>query len=241
MRCSMENLPTKIFKFAQVFSTNRKKDIEKIYSDNEFETKNSRHSLNWDFIYRDIAIIAQSNGLVSPVMHMGALWTARGVIIEEILYVFMMQNRFEDVTENYEKHHYLTCIARSKNSHLNGKEKGTLSIELFNDLDNDELSESQIAQSKKLLGEFYNLIDEIRVITFDKKTQEVSVNQVNAFCEFIDAVNITEFDFTKLEEDGRGNNPEKPLVALKSDVQRQLESQKHVSLYVEKKEENAKL
>ena len=67
------------------------------------------------------------------------------------------------------------------------------------------------------------------------------VNQVNAFCEFIDAVNITEFDFTKLEEDGRENNPEKPLVALKSDVQKQLESQKHVSLPVEKKEENTKL
>ena len=236
----MNNLPSQIFKFAQVFSTSHRSDIEKIYSDNEFETKNSRHSLNWDFIYRDIGIIAQSNGLVSPVMHMGALWTARGVIIEGILYVFMMHNRFEDVTENYEKQHYLTCIARSKNSHLNGKEKGKLSIELFNDLDNDELSESQIAQSKKLLGEFYNLIDEIRVITFDKKTQEVSVNQVNAFCEFIDAVNITEFDFSELEEDGRENSPEKPLVALKSGIQKQLESQMHVSLPFEKREENGK-
>ena len=37
----MENLPTQIFKFAQVFSTSRKKDIEKIFYDNEFETKNS--------------------------------------------------------------------------------------------------------------------------------------------------------------------------------------------------------
>ena len=91
------------------------------------------------------------------------------------------------------------------------------------------------------MGDHYNSIDEIRVVTFDKKTKEVIVNQVNAFCEFIDAVNITEFDFTKLEEDGRGNNPEKPLVALKSDVQKQLESQKHVSLPVEKKEENTKL
>lgn len=237
----MENLPTQIFKFAQVFSTSRKKDIEKIFYDNEFETKNSLPILIWDFIYRDIVNTAKVNGLISPTMYMGALWTARGVIIEGVLYVFMMKKRFEDITNKYEKHHYLTCIARSKNSHLNGKEKSTLSIELFNDLDNDELSESQIAQSKKLLGEFYNLIDEIRVITFDKKSQEVSVNQVNAFCEFIDAVNITEFDFTKLEEDGRGNNPEKPLVALKSGVQKQLESQKHVSLPVEKKEENTKL
>ena len=174
-------------------------------------------------------------------MYMGALWTARGVIIEGVLYVFMMKKRFEDVTDKYEKHHYLTCIARAKNSHLNGKEDGKLSIELFNDLDDDGLSDSQIEQAKQLLGDHYNSIDEIRVVTFDKKTKEVIVNQVNAFCEFIDAVNITEFDFTKLEEDGRGNNPEKPLVALKSDVQKQLESRKHVSFPVEKKEENTKL
>ena len=107
----------------------------------------------------------------------------------------MMKKRFEDVVDKYEKHHYLTCIARSKNSHLNGKEEGKLSIELFNDLDDDELSKSQIEQAKKLLGEHYNIIDEIRVVTFDKKTKEVIVNQVNAFCEFVDAVNITEFDF----------------------------------------------
>ena len=236
----MENLPTKIFKFAQVFSTSRKKGIEKIFYDNEFETKNSLPILTWDIIYRDIVNTAKVNDLISPTMYMGALWTARGVIIEGVLYVFMMKKRFEDVTNKYEKRHYLTCIARAKNSHLNGKEGGKLSIELFNDLD-DGMSDSQIEQAKKLLGDHYNSIDEIRVVTFDKKTKEVIVNQVNAFCEFIDAVNITEFDFTKLEEDGRGNNPEKPLVALKSDVQKQLESQKHVSLYVEKKEENAKL
>ena len=237
----MENLSTKIFKFAQVFSTSRKKDIEKIFYDNEFETKNSQPILTWDFIYRDIVNTAKVNDLISPTMCMGALWTAKGVIIEGVLYVFMMKKRFEDVTDKYEKHHYLTCIARAKNSHLNGKEGGKLSIELFNDLDDDGMSDSQIEQAKKLLGDHYNSIDEIRVVTFDKKTKEVLVNQVNAFCEFIDAVNITEFDFTKLEEDGRGNNPEKPLVALKSDVQKQLESQKHVSLYVEKKEENTKL
>lgn len=237
----MENLPAQIFKFAQVFSTNRKKDIEKIFYDNEFETKNSLPILTWDFIYRDIVNTAKVNGLISPTMYMGALWTARGVIIEGVLYVFMMKKRFEDITNKYEKRHYLTCIARAKNSHLNGKEGGKLSIELFNDLDDDGMSDLQIEQAKKLLGDHYNSIDEIRVVTFDKKTKEVIVNQVNAFCEFIDAVNITEFDFTKLEEDGRGNNPEKPLVALKSDVQKQLESQKHVSLYVEKKEENTKL
>ena len=236
----MENLPTKIFKFAQVFSTSRKKGIEKIFYDNEFETKNSLPILTWDFIYRDIVNTAKVNDLISPTMYMGALWTARGVIIEGVLYVFMMKKRFEDVTNKYEKRHYLTCIARAKNSHLNGKEGGKLSIELFNDLD-DGMSDSQIEQAKKLLGDHYNSIDEIRVVTFDKKTKEVIVNQVNAFCEFIDAVNITEFDFTKLEEDGRGNNPEKPLVALKSGVQKQLESQKHVSLPVEKKEENTKL
>ena len=236
----MENLPTQIFKFAQVFSTSHKRDIEKIFYDNEFETKNSLPILTWDFIYRDIVNTAKVNDLISPTMCMGALWTAKGVIIEGVLYVFMMKKRFEDVTNKYEKRHYLTCIARAKNSHLNGKEGGKLSIELFNDLD-DGMSDSQIEQAKKLLGDHYNSIDEIRVVTFDKKTKEVIVNQVNAFCEFIDAVNITEFDFTKLEEDGRGNNPEKPLVALKSDVQKQLESQKHVSLYVEKKEENAKL
>ena len=224
----MENLPTQIFKFAQVFSTSRKKDIEKIFYDNEFETKNSLPILTWDFIYRDIVNTAKVNGLISPTMYMGALWTARGVIIEGVLYVFMMKKRFEDVTNKYKKHHYLTCIARAKNSHLNGKEDGKLSIELFNDLDDDGLSDSQIEQAKKLLGDHYNSIDEIRVVTFDKKTKEVIVN-------------ITEFDFTKLEEDGRGNNPEKPLVALKSDVQKQLESQKHVSLPVEKKEENTKL
>lgn len=173
-------------------------------------------------------------------MDMGALWTARGVIIEGILYVFMMKKRFEDVIDKYEKHHYLTCIARSKNSHLNGKEENKLSTELFNDLDNDELSNSQIEQAKKLLGNHYNSIDEIRVVTFDKKTKEVTVNQVNAFCEFIDAVNITEFDFSELEEDGRENSPEKPLVALKSGIQKQLESQMHVSLPFEKREENGK-
>ena len=237
----MENLPTKIFKFAQVFSTSRKKGIEKIFYDNEFETKNSQPILTWDFIYRDIVNTAKVNDLISPTMYMGALWTAKGVIIEGVLYVFMMKKRFEDVIDKYEKHHYLTCIARAKNSHLNGKEDGKLSIELFNDLDDDGLSNLQIEQAKKLLGNHYNSIDEIRVVTFDKKTKEVIVNQVNAFCEFIDAVNITEFDFTKLEEDGRGNNPEKTLVALKSGVQKQLESQKHVSLPVEKKEENTKL
>ena len=237
----MENLPTQIFKFAQVFSTSHKRDIEKIFFDNEFETKNSLPILIWDFIYRDIVNTAKVNDLISTTMCMGALWTARGVIIEGVLYVFMMKKRFEDVTNKYEKHHYLTCIARAKNSHLNGKEDGKLSIELFNDLDDDGMSNSQIEQAKKLLGDYYDSIDEIRVVTFDKKTKEVIVNQVNAFCEFIDAVNITEFDFTKLEEDERGNNPEKPLVALKSGVQKQLESQKHVSLYVEKKEENTKL
>ena len=237
----MENLPTQIFKFAQVFSTSRKKGIEKIFYDNEFETKNSQPILTWDFIYRDIVNTAKVNDLISPTMYMGALWTAKGVIIEGVLYVFMMKKRFEDVIDKYEKHHYLTCIARAKNSHLNGKEDGKLSIELFNDLDDDGLSNLQIEQAKKLLGNHYNSIDEIRVVTFDKKTKEVIVNQVNAFCEFIDAVNITEFDFTKLEEDGRGNNPEKTLVALKSGVQKQLESQKHVSLPVEKKEENTKL
>ncbi|WP_314580083.1 DUF5986 family protein [uncultured Streptococcus sp.] len=237
----MENLPIQIFKFAQVFSTSHKRDIDKIFFDNEFETKNSLPILIWDFIYRDIVNTAKVNDLISPTMCMGALWTARGIIIEGVLYVFMMKKRFEGVTNKYEKHHYLTCIARAKNSHLNGKEDGKLSIELFNDLDDDGMSNSQIEQAKKLLGDYYDSIDEIRVVTFDKKTKEVIVNQVNAFCEFIDAVNITEFDFTKLEEDGRGNNPEKPLVALKSGVQKQLESQKHVSLPVEKKEENTKL
>lgn len=236
----MEKLPTQIFKFAQVFSTSHKRDIEEIFSDNEFETKNSQPILTWDFIYRDIVNTARANDLTSPSMDMGALWTARGVIIEGILYVFMMKKRFEDVIDKYEKHHYLTCIARSKNSHLNGKEDNTLSTELFNDLDNDELSNSQIEQAKKLLGNHYNSIDEIRVVTFDKKTKEVTVNQVNAFCEFIDAVNITEFDFSELEEDGRENSPEKPLVALKSGVQKQLESQMHVSLPFEKREENGK-
>lgn len=236
----MENLPTQISKFAQVFSTSHKRDIEKIFYDNEFETKNSQPILTWDFIYRDIVNTARANDLTSPSMDMGALWTARGVIIEGILYVFMMKKRFEDVIDKYEKHHYLTCIARSKNSHLNGKEDNTLSTELFNDLDNDELSNSQIEQAKKLLGNHYNSIDEIRVVTFDKKTKEVTVNQVNAFCEFIDAVNITEFDFSELEEDGRENSPEKPLVALKSGVQKQLESQMHVSLPFEKREENSK-
>lgn len=237
----MENLPTQIFKFAQVFSTSHKRDIEKIFFDNEFETKNSLPILIWDFIYRDIVNTAKVNDLISTTMCMGALWTARGVIIEGVLYVFMMKKRFEDVTNKYEKHHYLTCIARAKNSHLNGKEDGKLSIELFNDLDDDGMSNSQIEQAKKLLGDYYDSIDEIRVVTFDKKTKEVIVNQVNAFCELIDEVNITEFDFTKLEEDERGNNPEKPLVALKSGVQKQLESQKHVSLPIEKKEENTKL
>ena len=201
----MEKLPTQIFKFAQVFSTSHNRDIEEIFSDNEFETKNSLPILTWDFIYRDI-----------------------------------VKKRFEDVIDKYEKHHYLTCIARSKNSHLNGKEENKLSTELFNDLDNDELSNSQIEQAKKLLGNHYNSIDEIRVVTFDKKTKEVTVNQVNAFCEFIDAVNITEFDFSELEEDGRENSPEKPLVALKSGIQKQLESQMHVSLPFEKREENGK-
>lgn len=237
----MDNLPQQIYKFAQVFSTSHNRDIEKIFSDNEFETKNSRHILNWDFIYRDVANTAKLNDLISPTMDMGALWTARGVIIEGILYVFMMKQRFEDVINNYEKHHYLTCIARSKNYHLNGKEEGKLSLELFNDLDDDEFSELQIEQAKKLLGDYYSFIDEIRVITFNKKTKEVTVNQVNAFCEFIDTVNITEFDFTKLEEEGRENSPEKPLVVLKSGIQKQLDSQKQVSLPNEKKEENSKL
>ncbi|MBT0907623.1 hypothetical protein KJR05_00095 [Streptococcus parasanguinis] len=236
----MEKLSTQIFKFAQVFSTSHKREIEEIFSDNEFETKNSQPILTWDFIYRDIVNTARANDLTSPSMDMGALWTARGVIIEGILYVFMMKKRFEDVIDKYEKHHYLTCIARSKNSHLNGKEDNKLSTELFNNLDNDELSNSQIEQAKKLLGNHYNSIDEIRVVTFDKKTKEVTVNQVNAFCEFIDAVNITEFDFSELEEDGRENSPEKPLVALKSGVQKQLESQMHVSLPFEKREENGK-
>ena len=236
----MEKLSTQIFKFAQVFSTSHKREIEEIFSDNEFETKNSQPILTWDFIYRDIVNTARANDLTSPSMDMGALWTARGVIIEGILYVFMMKKRFEDVIDKYEKHHYLTCIARSKNSHLNGKEDNKLSTELFNNLDNDELSNSQIEQAKKLLGNHYNSIDEIRVVTFDKKTKEVTVNQVNAFCEFIDAVNITEFDFSELEEDGRENSPEKPLVALKSGVQKQLESQMHVSLPFEMREENGK-
>ncbi|WP_227985777.1 DUF5986 family protein [Streptococcus ruminantium] len=116
-------------------------EVEKIFSDNEFETKNSRHILIWDFIYRDIANTAKSNKLTSPAMDMGALWTLRGVIIEGSLYIFMMKQRFEDVINKYEKHHYLTCIAHSKNSHLNEKEEDKLSIELFNDLD-DELSNS---------------------------------------------------------------------------------------------------
>jgi len=239
-RIILWSLPTQIFKFAQVFSTSHNRDIEEIFSDNEFETKNSLPILTWDFIYRDIVNTARANDLTSPSMDMGALWTARGVIIEGILYVFMMKKRFEDVIDKYEKHHYLTCIARSKNSHLNGKEENKLSTELFNDLDNDELSNSQIEQAKKLLGNHYNSIDEIRVVTFDKKTKEVTVNQVNAFCEFIDAVNITEFDFSELEEDGRENSPEKPLVALKSGIQKQLESQMHVSLPFEKREENGK-
>ena len=140
----MENLPTQIFKFAQVFSTSHKRDIEKIFFDNEFETKNSLPILIWDFIYRDIVNTAKVNDLISTTMCMGALWTARGVIIEGVLYVFMMKKRFEDVTNKYEKHHYLTCIARAKNSHLNGKEDGKLSIELFNDLDDDGMSNSQI-------------------------------------------------------------------------------------------------
>ena len=136
----MENLPTQIFKFSQVFSTSHKRDIEKIFYDNEFETKNSLPILTWDFIYRDIVNTAKVNDLISPTMCMGALWTAKGVIIEGVLYVFMMKKRFEDVTDKYEKHHYLTCIARAKNSHLNGKEDGKLSIELFNDLDDDGLN-----------------------------------------------------------------------------------------------------
>ena len=156
----MENLPQPIYKFAQVFSTSHNRDIEKIFSDNEFETINSRHLLKWDFIYRDIANTAKANKLTSPAMDMGALWTARGVIIEGILYIFMMKQRFEDVINKYEKHHYHTCIARSKNSHLNGEEEGKLSIELFNDLDDDELSKSQIEQAKKLLGDYYDFIDE---------------------------------------------------------------------------------
>ena len=222
----MEKLPKEIFKFAKVISTSHKSDIDKIFSDNGIETGNSRYILNWDFIYRDIANAAKKNDLTSPIMDMGALWKAIGVIIDRVLYVFLMQKRFEDLTnpKKYEKHHYLTCIARSKNSHLNGKEKNTLSTELFNDLDDDELSKLQIEQAMKLLGEHYDLIDEVRVITFNKKTQEVRVNQVNAFCEFVDAVNITEFDFTKLEEVERENIPEKPLVALNSQAEKERQS-----------------
>ena len=219
----MNNLPQQIYKFAQVISISHKSDIDKIFSENDFETKNSRHILNWDFIYRDIGNIAQLNDLTSPIMHMGTLWTARGVIIEGIFYIFMMQKRFEDITEKYEKHHYLTCLARSKNSHLNGKEKDTLSIDLFNDLDDDELSKSQIEQAKKLLGEHHDLITEVRIISFNRDTQEVRVNRVNSFCELVDAVNITEFDFTRLEKDSRENRPEKRLVELKTSIQKKLD------------------
>lgn len=237
----MNNLPPEIYKFAQVISTSHTSDVEKIFSDNRLYTRNSIHILTWDFIYRDIASTAHDSGVISPIMHMGTLWTARAVILEGILYIFMMQKRFEDVTKKYEKHHYLTCLVRSKNSHLNGKEKNTLSIELFNDLDDDELSESQIEQGKKLLGEYYDLISEVRVIAFNKKTQEVTVNQVNAFCEFVDAVNITEFDFTRLEEEGRGNSPEKRLVELKPGIQKKLALQQPVNLPDEKKEESRRI
>ena len=67
------------------------------------------------------------------------------------------------------------------------------------------------------------------------------VNQVNAFCEFVDAVNITEFDFTTLEEEGRENIPEKPIVALKPDVQKKMDEPKRVSLPDEKKEKSKEL
>ena len=236
----MEKLPQESFKFAKVISTSHKSDIDKVFFDNEIETGNSRYSFNWDLIYRDIANAAKKNDLTSPIMDMGALWKAIGVIIDRVLYVFLMQKRFEDLTnpEKYEKHHYLTCIARSKNSHLNGKEKNTLSTELFNDLDDDELSKLQIEQAMKLLGEHYDLIDEVRVITFNKKTQEVRVNQVNAFCEFVDAVNITEFDFTKLEEVERENIPEKPLVALNSQAEKERQSKQSTQVGLPKGDED---
>lgn len=242
----MEKLPQEIFKFAKVISTSHKSDIDKVFFDNEIETGNSRYSFNWDLIYRDIADIAKKNDLTLLIMDMGALWKAIAVIIDRVLYVFLMQERFEDLTDpnKYEKHHYLTCIARSKNSHLNGKEKvngkekNTLSTELFNDLDDDELSKLQIEKAMKLLGEHYDLIDEVRVITFNKKTQEVRVNQVNAFCEFVDAVNITEFDFTKLEEVERENIPEKPLVALNSQAQKERQSKQSKQVGLPKGDED---
>ena len=49
------------------------------------------------------------------------------------------------------------------------------------------------------------------------------VNRVNSFCELVDAVNITEFDFTRLEKDSRENRPEKRLVELKTSVQKKLD------------------
>jgi len=83
----MDNLPQQIYKFAQVFSASRKRDIEKIFSDNEFETKNSRHILNWDFIYRDIANTAKSNKLIKKIepsedLDMDLIVDAQDVFIE---------------------------------------------------------------------------------------------------------------------------------------------------------------
>ena len=84
-------------------------------------------------------------------------------------------------------------------------------------------TKNEKGEKEGVVNEYYNL--------------NTFVNQVNAFCEFVDAVNITEFDFTKLEVDGRENSPEKPIVALKPDLQKKMEEPKRVSLPDEKKEE----
>ncbi|WP_274517130.1 DUF5986 family protein [Streptococcus mutans] len=186
-------------------------------------TQNGYYLLNWNYIYRDINSVTDDyEGTTSIPINLGPLWESYGILIDGILYLFYMENRLKGIVNNYKKneHHHLLCFVKDKNTHLNGQEADILSLDLFNELDDKDLTTFQIEKAKDLLGHSYSEVKEVQVFTLDKKNNIVKLNKLNSFGEIISSINVTEADFTILDREERSNVPRKTIATIKRHIQR---------------------
>ena len=187
----------------------------------DLPTKNGRYLLEWNFIYRNIEnTVDDVDDVESHHFNLGPLWESVSVIYDNILYLFYREGRFNDVIQNYERniHHHLLCLVKAKNRHLNGEEGGKLSSDLFNDLDDKEITQDQIQKAKELLGSSYDQIKEVQVFSIDKKVGVVNLNRLNSFGEVVFSEDVTEVDYSSITPSTPQNEPEKPIPGFKKGI-----------------------
>lgn len=217
------NNRTVISKLAQVFSRNHDSEIGKIFNNGGFITQNGYYLLNWNYIYLDIDSVARDySEAISVPINLGPLWESYGILTDGVLYLFYMESRLKGIVNNYKKneHHHLLCFVKDKNTHLNGQEVDILSSDLFNELDDEDLTTRQIEKTKELLGQSYNQVKEVQVFSLDRKRNIVRLNRLNSFGEIISSIDVTEADYTALDREERSNVPQKTIATLKDNTQK---------------------